>query len=40
VLKTADKSDSQWTKYEGEFKNGVMEGRGQMTFKDKSIYDG
>lgn len=29
-----------WKKYEGEFKNGVREGRGKMEFADGTIYDG
>lgn len=29
-----------WQKYEGEFRNGVKEGRGKMHFRDGSVYDG
>lgn len=32
--------DDNWVKYEGEFQNGVREGRGKMTFVDGTVYEG
>lgn len=32
--------EGDWTKYEGEFRAGKIEGHGKMLFKDGTIYVG
>ncbi len=40
VVYSNPSTNAKWISYEGEFKNGVKEGRGQMKFKGGVVYDG
>lgn len=40
ILYSNPELNLKWLSYEGEFKNGVKEGRGQMKFRNGFVYDG